>query len=71
MTGRKWTWQLVPEVERCPARPGPRSTARCEEPLGHALDFHAGRTRRGYWKLWPVADCDLNGTSAAIGPVPE
>jgi hypothetical protein len=54
-------WQPVSETEqqRCGARPSPRSTAQCEMPPGHGgvsvtADCHAGRTRGGYWKFWPV-----------------
>jgi hypothetical protein len=48
----------------CRAQPGPRSTARCEMPLGHRYEgirggFHAGRTRRGYWKFWPDDETEL------------
>lgn len=61
-------WVEVPEPELCCAQPSPRSTARCEMSKGHDADapyegtspeaaeflasFHAGRTRRGYWKFW-------------------
>jgi hypothetical protein len=49
------------EANRCRAQPSPRSTARCEMPKDHRYEdirenFHAGRTRRGYWKFWAVTE---------------
>ena len=47
------------EAPRCPSRPGPYSQAQCEFREGHVTpadeghqNFHAGRTRAGYWKTW-------------------
>lgn len=45
---------------RCNGRPSPHSNAQCEMPAHvhwntcPAQDIHAGRTRAGYWKVWPV-----------------
>jgi len=55
---------LRPEerVLKCSGKPSPYSTARCEVPVqAHwnicpRQDIHAGRTRAGYWKIWPVSD---------------
>lgn len=49
------------EPPRCGAQPSEHSTARCEMPQGHRYEpvlenFHAGRTRGGYWKFWPAED---------------
>lgn len=46
---------------RCRAQPSKYSTARCEMPEGHRYEddrenFHAGRTRGGYWKFWPAEE---------------
>jgi hypothetical protein len=57
-------WRIVTgyeQEERCEARPSKRSSARCEMPKDHkgvtlAAEFHCGRTRRGYWKSWPVSE---------------
>ena len=43
--------EVAPEVERCDAKPSERSKLRCEGSAGHA-GIHAGRTVRGYWRLW-------------------
>jgi hypothetical protein len=53
------------EANRCSAKPGPRSTARCECAKGHqfkdypAADTHSGRTRGGYWKFWVVTAAEM------------
>lgn len=36
----------------CDRRRAERGRVRCERPIGHADDFHAGRGRRGQWLLW-------------------
>jgi hypothetical protein len=63
MTFRLMTPEEVAEQEkpRCAAQPSRHSTARCEMPEGHRYEderenFHAGRTRGGYWKFWPVEE---------------
>ena len=68
-SGTAEEWEAEQERTVCRKQPSPRSTARCEMPKGHDLpvlssgfagrgevlaSFHAGRTRRGYWKFWPV-----------------
>ena len=50
---------------RCGAQPSPRSTVRCEDKPEHwkhgnvLSETHKGRTRRGYWKFWPVTDAEM------------
>ena len=63
-------WVAEHERTMCRAKPSLRSSAQCEmtrdhDPGGpfhdelpegeqHRGAFHAGRTRGGYWKFWPV-----------------
>lgn len=42
----------LPEPPRCRRAPSPRLSARCELSEGHEHQ-HIGRTRGGYWKIWP------------------
>lgn len=54
--------EVTERARTCGAQPSPRSAVRCEDKPGHwkrddALsETHKGRTRRGYWKFWPVTD---------------
>jgi hypothetical protein len=49
---------------KCGVRLSPHSQAYCEVPVQvhwstcPAQDFHAGRTRAGYWKIRPVRSGD-------------
>lgn len=57
MARRSFTFRLLSPQEaaerdrKCGQRPSSRSGAQCERPPGHR-GFHAGRTGRGYWKIW-------------------